>query len=325
MAELLRFDAPAISFQAAQADEDPNKGIRCTLVGYSGGEMNVAGFGQIVVDVSGVKADAQTPLLSDHDSSLDGLIGYATVSAADNKITASGIIVPQTAAAQAIVGLAKAGFQFQASIGLEPETQEQIKPDTLVSVNGRQIRSGPRGLTLVRAGTLKEISVLPLGADSTTSVNVAARNQGIGQMPTTTVTDSQEIIRAERERVAAVEQAVSPFLAGDASGQVAGFRAKALAGELDLPALNASLLGVLRTSRAELQRHRFLRFVRAPQQPGRHPQRRHFDSRWRGTCRRPRIRRRHHAARPRFEISVAVGCSPRSLGHGRPRAAARCP
>ena len=69
-------------------------------------------------------------------------------------------------------------------------------------------------------------------------------------MPTDTVTDPHEIIRSERQRVAAIEAACGPFLSTDPTGQVAGLRNQALAGELDVPALNGALLGVLRTSRA---------------------------------------------------------------------------
>ena len=247
MSNLLRFDCPSVTFKAEKTDEDDSKGIRCSLAAYNGGVMGISGYGDVVVDTDGVKAAAQTPLLSDHDSSLGGVVGYAQVSAREGKLSATGYVVPSTEAAKQIVALARAGFSFQASIGLEPEEKEQIKPDALVSVNGQQIRAGARGLTLVRAGTLKEISILPLGADASTSVSLSAHTQGTETMSTD---DSQEIIKAERQRVAAIEAACNSFLANDMTGQVSGLRNKALAGELDLPALNANLLGVLRTSRA---------------------------------------------------------------------------
>ena len=90
--------------------------------------MNIAGYGETVVDISGIKAASQTPLLSDHDSTLGGVVGYAQVSADQGKLTATGYVVPETEAGKTIVGLAKAGFAFQASIGLEPEEQERIAP-----------------------------------------------------------------------------------------------------------------------------------------------------------------------------------------------------
>ena len=141
MSEVIRFDCPSVSFKAAQNDEDP-KGIRCSLAAYNGGTMSIAGYGDTVIDVSGIRAASQVPLLSDHDDSLAGVVGYAQVIGADGKLTASGCVVPSTDSAKQIVALAKAGFAFQASIGLEPTEKEQVTPDKLVSVNGQQIRAG---------------------------------------------------------------------------------------------------------------------------------------------------------------------------------------
>jgi hypothetical protein len=250
MTDLLRFRCQSIELQAAtEPDQDDTKGIRCTLAAYNGGSMNIAGHGEVVVDTSGVKAAAQTPLLSGHDASLGGVVGFATVNASGGKLTAAGYVVPSTDAAKQIVSLAKAGFAFQASIGLEPTEKENLKPDQLVNVNGQQIRAGSRGLTLVRAGNLKEISILPLGADSSTSVKISATSPK-GHSMSTSVNNPEEIIRAERERVRSIEAACAGFGDDPAAQQL---RAKAIAGDLDLSQLNAGLLTVLRGKRVVSQ------------------------------------------------------------------------
>ena len=63
-------------------------------------------------------------------------------------------------------------------------------------------------------------------------------------------TDPQEILKAERQRVASIDAACGPFMGNDPTGQVSSLRAKALAGELDLPGLNAARLAFFRTSRS---------------------------------------------------------------------------
>ena len=132
MSKLLRFDCP-VSFREQDPDDvDASKGIRCSLAAYNGGVMGIKDYGDVIVDTAGVKAAAQTPLLSDHDSSLGGVVGYANVQAKEGRLLATGYVVPSTDAAKQIVALARAGFSFQASIGLELEDKEQIQPDALV-------------------------------------------------------------------------------------------------------------------------------------------------------------------------------------------------
>jgi hypothetical protein len=74
-----------------------------------------------------------------------------------------------------VIGLHKSGVPLQASIGTSMDDLEKITGPRSVSVNGRTFNVlGGRSLYIVRAAKLKEVSILPLGADRDTSVRIAA-------------------------------------------------------------------------------------------------------------------------------------------------------
>ena len=113
-----------------------------------------------------------------------------------------------------MVALARSGFALQASVGLEALETERIAAGKKVNVNGRVVASG-RGLTLVKRGRLREVSVVAIGADRTTSVDVAARrgiNGSTGMDANNndagaTVMDEAAIRASERERLKEIEAA----------------------------------------------------------------------------------------------------------------------
>jgi hypothetical protein len=72
--------------------------------------------------------------------------------------------------------MAAAGHQFQASIGGEPARQEFIPQGQSIEINGRTF-DGP--LYACYDTTLGEISVVSLGADTSTSTTIAARSKPV--------------------------------------------------------------------------------------------------------------------------------------------------
>ena len=87
------------------------------------------------------------------------------------KLTLAGSITGQSALALQVLAQAAAGHTWQASIGAMVIESEDIPAGQTATANG-QTFTGP--VVIARRAVLRETSVLPMGADSTTSVNLAA-------------------------------------------------------------------------------------------------------------------------------------------------------
>lgn len=157
---------------AAAAGE--GKPATCNILAYGGGLMNPPGWGPIVVDLAGMQLPPQIPLLADHQSSIDGVVGHGAPTVKNGQLLVAGAIIAETGSARSILGLAKSGFTFQASIGVSVSGQRMVRANESVSVNGRSI-SHDRNFTLVTAGILREVSITAIGADPTTTTSIAAR------------------------------------------------------------------------------------------------------------------------------------------------------
>ena len=211
--ETLLLAARDVRVEAAAGGKTPT----VSIVAYTGGLMVVQGWGPIVIDLAGVDVSApQISILADHDATLRGVVGYGRATVSDGKLLVAGAIAPTTSAARQIIELARAGFAFQASVGVTPVQWERIKAGDSVAVNGRVIRATGQGYTLVRASTLREVSIVAIGADAGTSVTIAAtrEREAMTTMTTTTTTttektadDIRAAAAAETERINAIRAA----------------------------------------------------------------------------------------------------------------------
>ena len=92
-----------------------------TVLAYSGGLMNVPGWGPLVIDLAGLDLSAsQVSILADHDATLKGIVGHGQALVRNGKLIVTGTISAATEAAKQIIALAKTGFAFQASVGVSP-------------------------------------------------------------------------------------------------------------------------------------------------------------------------------------------------------------
>lgn len=181
------------------------------ITAYSGGLMNVPGWGPLVIDLAGLDLSAaQIGILADHDASLKGIVSHGKASVRDGRLYVTGTISLANEAAEKGVALAKSGFMFQASVGVSPTASEQIRPGQLIAANGRAFKAPASGCLLVKAGRLLEVSIVALGADPETSVAIAASLKD-QCMPETEVLTTAEDIRAEAaaetERINATRKA----------------------------------------------------------------------------------------------------------------------
>lgn len=151
-----------------------------TIVAYTGGLMTVPGWGPVAIDLAGVDASAeQIGILADHDASLKGIVGHGRAVVAHGKLLVQGTITPSTEAARQVIDLARSGFRFQASVGVTPVEYDRVRAGETVEVNGRAVKAPASGFTLVRAGVLREVSIVALAADRGTSVAIAAQGTAL--------------------------------------------------------------------------------------------------------------------------------------------------
>jgi len=144
-----------------------------SLLGYTGGVMSVW-RGATVIDLAGLALPKTLPVLHDHDPG--DPVGHGTPTIEGSNLTLSGTFsVAESTSAQKIIASAKREFPWQASVGVAVTRFEVAKAGQDVTVNGQSFTAGRDGLYVIRAGKLREISIVPLGADADTSVNVAAR------------------------------------------------------------------------------------------------------------------------------------------------------
>lgn len=213
-----------------------------TIVAYTGGLMNVPGWGPIAIDLGGIDASAdQIGILADHDASLKGIVGHGRAVVANGKLLVQGTLTPSTIAARQVIDLARGGFRFQASVGVTPVEYERVRAGETVEVNGRPIKSPASGFTLVRAGVLREVSIVAIAADRGTSVAIAAQHKETNMTETETLTTEQ--IRAdalsETKRITGIRKACD--------GKFGEIEAQAIEEGWDIPKTE---LAVLRASRA---------------------------------------------------------------------------
>ncbi len=153
------------------------------IIAYGGGIMPVPGWGNVAIDLAGLELPPMVPILADHNANLSGIVGQGTPRAANGTLVVAGPLTVSTEAGARVVQLAKEGFSFQASVGVEPLRHEFIAGGQSAEVNGRALVAPREGFKLVRAGRLREVSITAIGCDIETAVSIAA-SQGTAGMPT---------------------------------------------------------------------------------------------------------------------------------------------
>lgn len=157
-------------FIAASADGKTNPKI----VGkaYGGGKMNVGWGDSIVVDLAGMAIPESIPLLANHVNYTDTRVGVITASVVNDTLEIEGEITAESELAQNIVSQARNGGDWQLSIGADASKTEFIEAGKTRVINGQE-HSGP--FYHVINSTLREVSVVAVGADASTVMKIAAK------------------------------------------------------------------------------------------------------------------------------------------------------
>lgn len=168
----LRLISPVeMTVQAAGEGEGP---ALVHVAAYSGGLMNVSGFGPVVIDVEGIESPERVPLLADHENRIDAVLGSGTPTRTDGRLSIDGTLSRTSERARRVIELHRDGVPLQASVGAEPLETERISKGRQAVVNGRTIRAESGSFLLVRRARLKHVAIVPNGADGQTSVDIAA-------------------------------------------------------------------------------------------------------------------------------------------------------
>lgn len=171
MSDKLQLSAD-VTFQAAEGEAAPGM-RRFTIEAYTGSEIRQGWSKEpVVIDLAGMRYKQKTPIVMAHDYGLGSVLGQTTsVRVEAGKLIVEGEILATSEAAKQVVALAEAGYQWQASVGADVRRVQKVDADATTFANERSY-VGP--LRLVKTSNLREVSFVTLGADSETSVAIAA-------------------------------------------------------------------------------------------------------------------------------------------------------
>ena len=153
--------------------ENRKKLPRFNMNAYNGGPLKLSNFSYpVYADLDGVNIPTQKlPVRLQHDPN-QGVGHTDRIEKAGHSLNASGVISRDTPAAKDVVSSAANGFPWQASINATIDRREFVPEGSKRKVNG-QTAHGPA--IVARASTLRELTCCDLGADHSTSVNIAAK------------------------------------------------------------------------------------------------------------------------------------------------------
>lgn len=139
---------------------------------YSGGKMRLFGWSRpVVVDMAGMNVPESVPLLTNHVNDTLCRVGVVTATKGAEGLEISGEIVADGEEAENIVAQGKSGADWQLSIGAEVEAAELVQEGKR-TINGIE-HDAP--FYHVTKSTLREVSVVAVGADKATHMKVTAK------------------------------------------------------------------------------------------------------------------------------------------------------
>ena len=237
---------------AVQGADDQGKQARVEIMAYSGGAMRVVGFGAVVVDLAGMEIPDRLSLLADHRATVEGIVGSAEPVVERGRLLARGTLTTATEAGRTLAQLGRDGVALQASIGATPIESRFVREGESVQANGRTITAGRGGLRFFTRSQLREISILPIGADSTSSASIAARGNTMpatadNSVDATTTNPIPSTVSDDQAQT--IERICAGQWSDGQKPQIEELRIKAHAGDLSVPQLRDQVLAVVRKDR----------------------------------------------------------------------------
>lgn len=138
-----------------------------SMTAYTGVPVESDYYGQLVIDLSGIRFDDKLPALFHHHA--DRPAGVITDIQKSDSLTAKGYFT-NTSDGNNVKSLLNEGYPYQASVGIWADEIEVLEKNETVVVNGRSFTGG----AVWRKSHLREISFVSLGRDADTKVSIAA-------------------------------------------------------------------------------------------------------------------------------------------------------
>lgn len=159
-----------ITASAVETSQEQESGVKITGTAYSGGEITQCDKEgkpyRLVIDLAGMEFAKQIPLMDTHENSLWSKLGEVTPFVKDNKLAISGKLLYRGYVAE----MGKIS-KWQLSIGAGIKAIKNIPAGQTVAVNGAEF-AGP--IRVATQTILREISVVAIGADKDTELEIAA-------------------------------------------------------------------------------------------------------------------------------------------------------
>ena len=123
----------------AASGEGPTGRIRVMGVAYSGGKMRLPGWRHpVVVDLAGLEVPDAVPLLTNHENRTGARVGMVKARVDGQVLVVEGEILSSSGQARGIVEQARAGAEWQLSIGAEVLEWDLVRSRRVV--NGLELR-----------------------------------------------------------------------------------------------------------------------------------------------------------------------------------------
>lgn len=152
-------------------EQEGDKPVRCTGVAYSGGSFRQWWSAlPCYVDLSGMRLAEQVCLMYNHDYDPECRLGVIEAKNDGKTLTIDGEFDTGNPLAQNIIRSGKK-FNWQLSIGAENVKVERVDDGTVETINGNTV-NGPA--LVVRESILREVSIVAIGADAKTSMEIKA-------------------------------------------------------------------------------------------------------------------------------------------------------
>ena len=152
-------------------EQEGDKPVRCTGVAYSGGSFRQWWSAlPCYVDLSGMRLAEQVCLMYNHDYDPECRLGVIEAKNDGKTLTIDGEFDTGNILAQSIIRSGKK-FNWQLSIGAENVKVERVDDGTVETINGNTV-NGPA--IVVRESVLREVSIVAIGADAKTSMEIKA-------------------------------------------------------------------------------------------------------------------------------------------------------
>lgn len=175
-------------------------------IAYTGGLLPTKAGVEVVLDLEGLEIAPTVPLLANHENKVENKLGDIEVVAVDGNLVIDGKITATTFIAREIINQAKEGAKWELSVGVKVRTVEHLIEET--TVNGK---AWAVGTTVARTAELREISIIPIGADPGTFLEITAK-ANLEPKPETNMTkevkkdtnieaSAQIDLQAERSRI----------------------------------------------------------------------------------------------------------------------------